>query len=258
MLPVLFKFDGIALHTYGILLASGFLMAVLLAVREARRVGIDPNRIMDLSFYVLVAAIVGSLVFYVITNWGEFRDDPVSVVFFWRGGLVFYGGLIFAFAAGLWYVRNNRLPFRRLADLTAPSIALGQALGRLGCFAAGCCFGAPASVPWAVTFRDPESLAPQGVPLHPAQLYESAAAFAIFFILRRMRLNPKYEGKIFWFYLFFYSTSRYIIEFYRNDPRGWVIPDFLSSAQAVGWVTIPLALYMLLRRPAAPAKTGKN
>ena len=99
-----------------------------------------------------------------------------------------------------------------------------------------------------MTFRDPDSLAPLGVPLHPTQLYESAAAFLIFLVLRTMRTRPRFQGKLFWFYLLFYSTARFIIEFYRHDPRGWVIPQVLSSAQAVGAIAIPLAAYMLVRK----------
>ncbi len=255
MLPVLINIGGYSLHTYGVLLALGFLLAVWVGTREAHRIGLDPNLIIDLSFYVLVSALVGSRLFYVLTAWDEFQGNPAAVFFFWRGGLVFYGGLIFAFGAGTWFVRKNHLNFTQLADLAAPSIALGQALGRLGCFSAGCCYGAHTGLPWGVTFHNPESLAPPGVPLHPTQIYEAAADFTIFLVLRTMRLKPKYQGRLFWFYLLFYSTARYIIEFYRSDPRGWAIPQVLSSAQAVGFVTIPLAIYMLLRRSATAAKT---
>jgi len=213
---------------------------------------------MDLAFYLLIAALVGSRVFYVLTSWEEFRDNPVDIVRFWRGGLVFYGGLVFAFATGTWYVRKHRLNFIRLADLFAPSIPLGQALGRLGCFSAGCCYGKPTGVPWAVTFTDPDSLAPLGVPLHPTQLYESAATFGIFLVLRAMRLKPRFQGKLFWYYLLFYSTARFVIEFFRNDPRGWVIPQTLSSAQAVGLIVIPAAIYMLLQKNLPARMAGKS
>lgn len=258
MFPVLAKIDGFILHTYGVLLALGFLLAVVVALKEARRIGLDPNLIMDLAFYTLIAALIGSRVFYVLTNWEEFRDHPIEIIFFWRGGLVFYGGLIFAFLTGIWYVRKHRLNFSQLADLVAPSIPLGQALGRLGCFSAGCCYGATTAVPWAVTFRDPNSLAPLGLPLHPTQLYESAATFIIFLVLRAMRTKQRFQGKLFWFYLFFYSTARFIIEFFRNDPRGWAIPQVLSTAQAVGVMAIPLAIYMLLRKKPDPAMVKKT
>ena len=251
MYPVLIKIGEFTLHTYGLLLALGFFLAVMLAVREAKRVGVDPNVMTDLCFYALLAALAGSRVFYVITTWEEFRDNPVDIVRFWRGGLVFYGGLIFAFFVGIWYVRKHRLNFTQLADIVAPAIPLGQAIGRLGCSAAGCCYGLPAEVPWAVTFTDPESLAPRGIPLHPAQLYESAATFLIFLVLMGIRKKERFQGKLFWFYLLFYSTARFIIEFYRDDPRGWVIPQVLSSAQAIGIPAAVLAVYMLLKKAAS-------
>jgi phosphatidylglycerol---prolipoprotein diacylglyceryl transferase len=137
MFPILFRFDQFAIHTYGVLLALGFLLAILVTRKDARRIGLDPEIVMDLAFYLLIGALAGSRLFYVVTNWEEFRDNPVAIVQFWRGGLVFYGGLIFAFLIGTWYVRRHHLNFTRLADLVAPAIPLGQALGRLGCFAAG-------------------------------------------------------------------------------------------------------------------------
>jgi len=137
MYPILIRVSELTLHTYGLLLALAFFLAVMLAVREAKRVGVDPNVMMDLSFYGLLAALIGSRVFYVITTWEEFRDNPVDIVRFWRGGLVFYGGLIFGFLVAIWYVRKHHLNFTQLADIVAPAIPLGQAIGRLGCFAAG-------------------------------------------------------------------------------------------------------------------------
>ena len=137
MYPILVKIGDFTLHTYGVLLAIGFFLAVVLALKEARRIGIDPNLIMDLSFYILIAALLGSRLFYVLGNVEEFRDNPIDAIKLWRGGLVFYGGLIFAFLTGLWYMRQHHLNFRQVADLMTPSIAIGQALGRLGCFSAG-------------------------------------------------------------------------------------------------------------------------
>ena len=137
MFPIFFKIAGITIHTYGVFLALGFLLAVFVILRGARRTGMDPNLIMDFSFYVLVAALVGSRLFYVWTNLEEFRENPLDVFMFWRGGLVYYGGFIFALFVGIWFVRKHQLDFRKIADLAAPAIALGQAMGRLGCFSAG-------------------------------------------------------------------------------------------------------------------------
>jgi phosphatidylglycerol---prolipoprotein diacylglyceryl transferase len=137
MFPILTKFADITIHTYGVMLALGFLLAILVAMRGARRVGLDPNLVMDLSFYFLIAGLVGSRLFYVVGHWEDFRQHPMEMVMFWRGGLVFYGGLILSFIVGVWYVKKHRLNFPKLADVIAPSIAIGQTMGRLGCFSAG-------------------------------------------------------------------------------------------------------------------------
>ncbi len=258
MHPVLIQFGDFAIHTYGVLLAAGFLLAMAVSLKEARRVGINPDLIMDLAFYVLVAAIVGSRIFYVITNWHEFSGNFIELLKFWRGGLVFYGGLIFAFAVGLWFVRKHHLDFRLMADLIAPSIAIGQSVGRLGCFFAGCCFGLPSRLPWAVTFTDINSLAPLGIPLHPTQIYESAGTFAIFLILMVMRRKERFQGRIFWYYLLLYSILRFFIEFYRGDPRGWVIQEALSTSQAIAIPAVLLALYMVFRKRTAPGLPGRT
>jgi len=137
MFPILAKFADITIHTYGVMLALGFLLAILAAMRHARRTGLDPNLVLDLAFYILIAGLLGSRLFYVAGNWDDFRNNPVEILMFWRGGLVYYGGLIFAFGVGVWYIKRNRLDFPRIADLLAPSIAIGQTMGRLGCFSAG-------------------------------------------------------------------------------------------------------------------------
>jgi phosphatidylglycerol---prolipoprotein diacylglyceryl transferase len=253
MHPILIKFADLSLHTYGFMLACGFLLAVVVAMREARRTGQDPNVVMDLAFYILIGALAGSRLFYVLGNWPEFQDNPIEVIKFWRGGLVYYGGLVFAFLIAFWYVRKHALNFPKLADLAAPSIAIGQTLGRLGCFSAGCCYGRATNSFWGCTFTDELSLAPRGIPLHPTQVYESAATFVIFLVLVVMRRRERFQGKIFWYYLLFYSVARFFIEFYRGDPRGWFIPGVLSAAQAIGIPVFILAVFMLLRGKAVKA-----
>jgi len=138
MHPVLFRIGPFTLHTYGVFVAMAFLSAIALALREARREGEDANKILDLCLYVLVAAVVGSRILYVLVNWSAFRHDPFEIVRIWHGGLVFYGGFIGAVITGLWYIGRKRLPLLKTADIMAPSIAFGQFVGRIGCFFAGC------------------------------------------------------------------------------------------------------------------------
>ncbi|MDL1979221.1 MAG: prolipoprotein diacylglyceryl transferase [Deltaproteobacteria bacterium] len=247
MHPTLFHIGGFAIHTYGFFVAMGFLLGISLAVREARRVDENPEKIMDTTLYGLIAALVGSRLFYVAINWNEFRYDPLEIIRIWRGGLVFYGGLIAAFFVVLWYIRKNRLSLWKTADILAPSIALGQSIGRIGCFFAGCCYGKACDHWWGVIFTNPESLAPKGVSLHPTQLYSSLNAFLIFVVLFQLRKRKKFEGELFWLYVLLYSISRSVIEVFRGDPRGFMFGGVLSVSQMIGIVMACAALFMLYR-----------
>lgn len=180
MHPVLLKLGNISVYTYGFFIAVGFVIGILIAKREAKRRNIDPELIMDLSFYIIIAAIIGSRLFYVITTPASFIENPVDIFKIWNGGLVFYGGFILALVTAAWYVRKQHLNVWQIADVFAPSIALGQFFGRLGCFSAGCCYGKVCDLPWAVTFHDPNSLAPTNIPLHPTQLYHALGNVMIF------------------------------------------------------------------------------
>src|SRR4051812_47938786 len=159
MYPVLHDFDlfGLlkdpwSLHTYGVLIAMGFLAAMNLAKRQAEREGEDPDRIVDLAFYVLLAGLVGSRIVFIFTKLDQYTKDPIEIVMFWRGGLVWYGGFIAATGYVWVYCRKHRLNFFKYADLCIPYVALAHAFGRLGCLSAGCCFGKPTDMPWAIVF----------------------------------------------------------------------------------------------------------
>ncbi|NVM56917.1 MAG: prolipoprotein diacylglyceryl transferase, partial [Desulfobacterales bacterium] len=187
MYPVLFRIGPFALHTYGVFVAMAFLSAIALALREARRLGEDADQILDLCFYVLIAAIVGSRILYVVINWPTFEQDPMEIVRIWHGGLVFYGGFIGALLTAWLYIRRKGLQLWKTADIMAPAIAFGQFVGRIGCFFAGCCYGRHFNLPWAITFTHPESLAPKGISLHPTQLYSSLNGLLIFALLMWLR-----------------------------------------------------------------------
>ena len=250
MYPVLFRIGPFAVHTYGVFVAMAFLSAIALALRDARREGEDANKILDLCFYALVAAIVGSRVLYVLVNWSTFRHDPFEIVRIWHGGLVFYGGFIGALITALWYIRRNGLPLLRTVDIMAPPIAFGQFVGRIGCFFAGCCYGKTCDLPWAVTFTHPESLAPKGVPLHPTQLYSSLNSLFIFLVLVGLRRIKRFEGQIFWVYVLLYGVTRSILEHFRGDERGMFVEGMLSTSQLIGLTVavIAIAMMIILRR----------
>jgi phosphatidylglycerol:prolipoprotein diacylglycerol transferase len=256
MHPILFEIPAITIggwtlgpipiRMYGLMIGIGFLLAVFLASRRAKKEGIDPDRIMDMGVYLLLAAIVGSRVLYVLTTLQEFTDHPLDAFAIWKGGLVFYGGLIAAVPVGIWYVRKHKLPVWKTADIMAPFIALGHAFGRLGCFFAGCCYGSPCSGPVCITFRDSHSLAPLGVPLFPTQLMESGGEFLIFGILMVLWRHRKFDGQLFWLYPLLYSVLRFIIEFFRGDVvRGVYFGGLVSTSQIIAVFLFGFSLFMI-------------
>ena len=247
MHPVLFKLGSITVYSYGLMIAIGFLAGILLAMREARRLGEDPEKIMDLGFYILVAAIVGSRLFYVVTAWDMFAGNPMEIFKIWKGGLVFYGGFIGAVTAAVIYMRLKQLTVWKTADILAPSLALGQAIGRLGCFLAGCCYGRPSHAFWAVTFTDKTCLAPVNTPLHPTQLYSAFSNLAIFVILFILSRRNTVTGRVFWTYVLLYGLTRSMIETLRGDFRGAEVLGLLSISQALGLIGAVVALVVLVR-----------
>lgn len=246
MHPVLFTCCGLTVHTYGFFLALGILAAIFLSRKEAVRLGVDPDKITDACFYVVIGAIVGSRLFYVATNPSEFMTDPLEIVKIWKGGLVFYGGFIGAVVVVLVYIRMHRLPVGKCADIAAIGIPLGHFFGRLGCFSAGCCYGKACHLPWAVTFRHPESLAPLHIPLHPTQIYESLANLAVFLLIFAFRKSKQYDGQLFWIYIAIYGVNRSIIETFRADFRGGTFFNLLSVSQTIGLGFAAAAVIMLV------------
>ena len=246
MYPVLFRIGPFTVHTYGVFVAMAFLSAIALALRDARREGEDANKILDLCFYVIVAAIVGSRLLYVLVNWSTFRHDPFEILRIWHGGLVFYGGFIGAVTIALWYIRKNGLPLLKTLDIMAPPIAFGQFVGRIGCFFAGCCYGKTSDLPWAVTFTHPESLAPKGVPLHPTQLYSSLNSLLIFMVLVGLRRIKRFDSQIFWSYVLLYGVTRSILEHFRGDERGMFVEGMLSTSQLIGLTVAVIAIVMMI------------
>lgn len=243
MHPILIKFGPVTIHTYGFFVAFGFLLGLLLAIKEAKRQGISENKIIDLGFYILLASILGSRLFFIMLNASYYSKNPLDILKIWEGGLVFYGGVLFAIPTVIWYVKKNNLGIWSTADLFAPSIAIGHALGRLGCFSAGCCYGKTAeSLPWGVIFTDPNCLAPTNIALHPTQLYESGGEFINFLILLLLKKHKSFNGQLFMTYLLLYSILRFTVEFFRGDvERGFILGN-LSIAQGISVVMFLISI----------------
>src|SRR5213080_3473112 len=224
MYPRLFEFGPITVYTYGVLLAAAYLLGLKLAMTRAQKRGLDHNRVLDLGIYIIISALIGAKLLLLVTDFSTFRNDPKELLTLARSGGVFYGGLILAVSVALWYIRRVGLPLWTTCDVFAPGIALGHVVGRFGCLFAGCCYGKPTTRLWGITFTDPFAAAnvgtPLGIPLHPTQLYEAGAEFLILmFLLGTERKGRPFAGRTFWLYMFLYALSRFVIEFYRGDPR---------------------------------------
>ena len=249
MHPILFEVRGFPVYTYGLLLAAAYLLGLQFALVRARSRGLDPNRIMDLGIWIIVSALAGAKLLLLIVDRGKFPMTTTGMMDLVRSAGVFYGGLIAAVVVALGYLWRHRMPIWTVTDVFAPGIALGHVIGRFGCLFAGCCFGRPTTVPWAITFHNEFAAqnvgTPLHVPLHPTQLYEAGAELLILgFLLIFERRGRPYPGRTFWAYMLLYGVSRFVNEFYRGDPRGMV--GSLSTSQFVSIVLVPIAVIMLV------------
>ncbi len=260
MYPVLFHIGKFTVYSYGVFVALGFAAGIFWTYLNARREGINPGLILDLSFYLVLSALAGARLFYVLIEYREYVRDPLRIFKIWEGGLVFYGGLIMAGITGSWYILHHHLPHWRVMDLFAPGIALGHAIGRIGCFCAGCCYGKVCHYSFGVVFNNPRSLARLGIPLYPTQLISSFTLFVIFIILVLISRHKKFNGQVFWLYILIYAIARFFIEFLRGGPRGVTIPGLTSTSQGICLVLIPISIYFLILLGHHPKnrKEGKS
>ena len=260
MFPKLFSIDPyFTLHTYGLLMALAVFAGLLLAVRMAPRAGLSRETMWNFGVYMALAGLIGSRLMYYLAEWRYYSENP-GQLFSWaslQAGGFFQGGLILAVLLGLWLVRREKLSFMALADASTPGIALGIAIARLGCFCAGCCWGKPTDVAWAVTFTDPYAQRVVGVPLnaglHPTQLYESALAALLCATLLWLWRRRAFPGQIFAAFLLLYGAGRFVLEFWRDDPRGpFFFGGALSTPQLVSIGLFVLGGWIWLRQRRQP------
>jgi phosphatidylglycerol---prolipoprotein diacylglyceryl transferase len=262
MYPEIIHIGSFPINTYGVFLAIAFLCGILVTVKLAERDGLPRQKIYDLSLWMLLAGLIGSKILMLFTE-PEYRENPLQLISldFLRSGGVWYGGLLGGVLVGYLLMKRSHLPWWKTADAFAPGLAIGNFFGRQGCFAAGCCWGKPTTLPWGVKFSD---LGHQitGVPtdtyLHPTQLYESFAMLLVFFFLFWLHKRKRFSGQVILAYALLYSVIRFAIEFVRDDPRGDVLGlttlTGLSTSQLISIVIGVCALILLVvrRRRAQP------
>lgn len=265
MHSIAFKIGSLAIHWYGIMVALGFLAGLWTASRRARLAGITAEQIYDLGPWLIIGGILGGRVLYVISYWREdFAANPFPEIFMVQhGGLVFYGGLIGATGIGMLYIYWKKLPLWKMADILAPSVALGCVFGRIGCLLNGCCFGRACNLPWAISFpptlNSSGMLVPHetnGVPVHPTQVYDSLLNLVLYCFLAWLFRRKKFDGQIFALYLVGYAALRSFVEYFRGDYPVHYLGGIATPAQVIslGVIAGGLLLLWLLPRPEPKQK----
>jgi phosphatidylglycerol:prolipoprotein diacylglycerol transferase len=243
MHPVLFKVGPVTIYTYGVLVFLGVLVGYLFALREAKRKGIDSKIFSDIIFWSLVSGFLGARVFYILVEFKQFIYHPITVGL-GRGGFVFYGGVIFGLLLFYLLAKKHRLDFLKLADVATLAIPLGHAIGRLGCFFYGCCYGKPTSSWIGIKFPPNSPAGLLGEKVIPTQLISSFFLLVIFFILLLIRRKQKFRGQVVFSYFILYGIFRFIIEFYRADPRGVI--GIFSTSQIIALIIVPVSIFCYL------------
>lgn len=250
MHPILVQLGNIPIHTYGFLIAVGFIIGVQVMQRLAARVGLDPEKMQDLIFGGLLIGFLGARIVFILTRFSYFMENPIDMFKVWEGGLVFYGGPLFTTPFIVWFTRKHKFPIWKTLDVIGPGITIAHAFGRLGCLAAGCCYGKPTGGEWGIKLNselvDPAS---RGILLHPTQLYEFTALLVLFFVLLAVFRRRRFDGQVALIYFMAYPVVRSIIEIYRGDTiRGFVIDGIISTSQFISILVFIAAFIMLVFR----------
>jgi phosphatidylglycerol:prolipoprotein diacylglycerol transferase len=263
MHPLLFEinlgFAKIPLHTYGFLIAIGFLCGIWTVRTLSVRSKMDPDINADLAFWLLMWGFIGARILFIFTRFEYFMENPLDMLKVWEGGLVFFGGLIAATGYAVFFIRKHKLNVWKMMDVLLPGVTIAHAFGRVGCLSAGCCYGRPTDMPWGIKLNS-ELVDEQfrNIPLHPTQIYESLSLFILFAGLLYIFKHKKFDGQVGLTYFVLYPIIRSIIEIYRGDSiRGFVIDGVLSTSQFISILVFAAALAVLMFRLKQAERTNR-
>lgn len=232
MYPILLDVGFWQLRAYGVFVAISILVGIWWSAREAERRGVSRAVVYDLAWTVVLAGLAGARLWYVLfSEPAEYLARPWEILAVWHGGLSVHGALLAGFLAGVWFIRRRGLPFWRFADAVFSGLILGQTVGQIACLLNGDTYGKPTTLPWAITFTHPQSMAPLGVPLHPIQVYELIAYGIVFLAVQRVARTARREGSAVLTYAVLYGVVRFAMEFFRGDPpvvSGVIVPQVVS------------------------------
>ena len=250
MHPLLLKIGPIPIHSYGFLIAIGFLIALYTVKQLAIRNKMDPEKMLDLAFWSLLVGFLGARILFIITRFSDFVADPISIFEVWKGGLVFFGGPLAVIPFAAWYLHRNKISYWKTMDVLIPGLVINHMFGRFGCLAAGCCYGKPTGCSFGVRlYSDLVDREMQGIPLHPTQLYEASALLILFIGLLIVFKRKSFDGQVGLTYFMAYPIIRSIVEIFRGDLiRGFVIDNILSTSQFISILVFAGALITLLIR----------
>jgi phosphatidylglycerol---prolipoprotein diacylglyceryl transferase len=250
MFPVLLELGPFKIHTYGFLIAVGFLVAIRVVKVMAVRQKVPFEPLMDMAFWGLILGFTGGRVLFIITRWEYFSANPLEMFAIWKGGLVFYGAAITVIPFAAWYMKHRQMPVWKSLDILNVGLVIGHMFGRFGCLSAGCCYGKPTGQGWGVRFHtDMVDASLRGIPLHPTQLYEAGSLFLLALGMMWIHKIKKFDGQVLLTYLMVYPIIRSVIEVYRGDKiRGFLIQDVLSTSQFISIIVFIVATVLLLKR----------
>jgi len=264
MFPIIARLGPLALHAWGLMLALAFLAGIAIAYFRAKKRGVDPQHIVDLAVVVIIAAVIGGRLAYVLVHIGDFKDFPLEIFAVWRGGMTFYGGAVLGFIAGIVSLKRKRLNVWRVADIVAPSLSFGFFLGRIGCLLNGCCFGQPTSGTWGILFplgSYAHQIYGASVRIHPTQVYSSFAGLVIFFLLLWMEKWWRFNGSLFWRYVILYSLWRIFIDtlrYYEPSSIYCIGNKQVTESQlvSVGMLILSIIMLFVLSRKKSHSSAG--
>jgi phosphatidylglycerol---prolipoprotein diacylglyceryl transferase len=260
MHPTLFHIGPYPVHSFGVMVLLGFVLGLTYAVTQIRRQlarkadtgGITPDHVFDVAVTVLFVSIVGARLLYVFLHFHEFRNSPADIFKIWTGGISIHGAIIAGALFIWWYCRRHKLPFLKFADLAAPSFAIGYAIGRIGCFLNGCCYGYACDLPWATRFLKDGREGVWTEPSHPTQLYATLMGLLIVGILHLWRTRPHRDGEVMLGFFALYCIYRFIDEHFRKGATADIFVAGLTHAQTFSLVVLPIVLFFLVRLRRQP------
>jgi len=242
MFPVICKIGPLTVYSYGLMLAVSVIVCAFFLSRDAKKFGIESDIIFDLFFWTVLSGIVGARLFFIVLNLEYFLDHPSEIVMIQHGGLAWQGGFVLGFLCSIWFIKKKNLSLIKMIDMAAPYLALGQSLGRVGCFLNGCCFGK--GVHWGIYFPVHSAY------LHPTQLYSSLGLLIIFFILKRYQKFNSIGGYVFILYIILASSQRFIVEFYRADHYSIYLGLSIYQYVCLGFILVAVYARTQIKSPS--------